>query len=377
MTTSWTTDEPLARTPEELLELDRKPNPVHIAGYGRESTHKGYLSWMLSEDRWPEGAFELLQAIQEAAGGGGLPREPRRLFCDCEIPLRGGKKVDLLAYHEKAGDGRAAIPIELKTDSAPTREQFEALSSGETTQDGYPIALRLAFLLGASSLVDFDPARFVKVRPRELLAAGRKLAARRELPGFASDWFEAVAVEEARRVLAHEVLVSWRKDEFFVSSLGYRTLHVFHAYVCDRLRDSLLEAGVGTDWSIGIQPHNSTLCLNDPDLSWLSLRGHGEAAQAYFEFSGLELMLKIWVDRSVDRAAVREVVRSLQQQALSISGPDLPVVHAARMPRPTSEYFSALGWAPDLDDLHRFNEQIRAILGKFGGRGLLGEFIEP
>ena len=49
---------------EQLRVAEMAENPVVIAGAGRESTHKGYLSWILSSEKWG-GATALVSSLLE------------------------------------------------------------------------------------------------------------------------------------------------------------------------------------------------------------------------------------------------------------------------------------------------------------------------
>ena len=42
--------------------IEKGTNPVEVAGYGRESTHKGYLTWLLNSEHWNDArkAIDLL-----------------------------------------------------------------------------------------------------------------------------------------------------------------------------------------------------------------------------------------------------------------------------------------------------------------------------
>ena len=78
-------------------EIDAGVNPVDVAGYGRESTHKGYLAWMLDQRRWPA-APEAMCRLIEAADWGDRATPPANfaepLRSDYEVRL-GKSRVDL------------------------------------------------------------------------------------------------------------------------------------------------------------------------------------------------------------------------------------------------------------------------------------------
>ena len=99
---------------EALREAVLKDNPVNIAGYGHESTHRGYLMHLFNRPDVGLAASVLRSLYSRAFETlpGFLSRDPDKICCCCEQPLGNRRRVDLLV---KWGDHK--LPIELKVDS--------------------------------------------------------------------------------------------------------------------------------------------------------------------------------------------------------------------------------------------------------------------
>jgi len=118
-------------TIEELARLvdTAEANPVEVAGYGREATHKGYLSWSLNTWHWP-GAKRFLHGLVR---DGGLISQSDELtkvkyfWTEYERNF-GSRKVDLLIMGETRSGKDLKLPIELKTDSQVSKEQMEGFA---------------------------------------------------------------------------------------------------------------------------------------------------------------------------------------------------------------------------------------------------------
>ncbi len=154
---------------EELVSRGREPNPVNVAGYGRESTHKGYLHWILDAETWDRGG-EVLARLVAAAGGPHLGRVSG-IYTEWEQPWGLRQRIDLVARFET--DGRPmAVPIELKTDAPPggkKQDQLERLNTGEDPGRATPARLLLA--LGSASVQDMQLGGFIRLGPSQVVDA--------------------------------------------------------------------------------------------------------------------------------------------------------------------------------------------------------------
>ena len=133
--------------------IDKGCNPVEVAGYGREGTHKGYLTWLLNTWRWPGARDGLRRLVERAQWPSDSRREhatqwvhsfPREFWCEYERRFGSGK-IDLLVQAENG----ANLPIELKTDSVADEDQLARMSSDP---GNFPFGLILC--LGSTAVRD-------------------------------------------------------------------------------------------------------------------------------------------------------------------------------------------------------------------------------
>ncbi len=187
--------------------LHKGCNPVEIAGYGRESTHKGYLTWLLDTGHW-EGAAQAICRLVEAAlpewpdhhrasAHRWIQRPPDAVYTLFEQRVGNGK-VDLLVM-DGNDDNRALLPIELKTDSAIREDQLTRMSA-----EGSP-PIGLVLLLGSSAVRDIPEiegrGRFAHLTLEKVINAWHDL----DMPRPGRDWLEALRNEQTRLARAFEV----------------------------------------------------------------------------------------------------------------------------------------------------------------------------
>ncbi|WP_428097607.1 hypothetical protein [Candidatus Rariloculus sp.] len=192
-----------------IARLDNGCNPVELAGHGRESTHKGYLTWLLNTSHWPAANHALIRLVEAAvphwpdrhrvSGRRWIQRCPDNLYTLYEQRVGNGK-VDLIV---RAGDGddRDLLPIELKTDSAVGSDQLTRMSVEGSR------AIGLVLLLGSSAVRDDILPQmegrgcFAPLTLEQIIDAWQDL----EVPPPGIDWLEALKHEQTRLTRAFQI----------------------------------------------------------------------------------------------------------------------------------------------------------------------------
>lgn len=278
---------------EVISRLSKGFNPVEVAGYGRESTHKGYLTWLLNTLHWPKAKEGLIRLVEIVGYDwpddyAGKTREwirkcPDKFYCEYEQKVGKGK-IDLLV---KAEDGRKLLPIELKTDGIVKTDR--GVSENQLSRMSVDPSLRigLVLLLGSSAVRDDaipEKAKrgcFAPLTVDNILAAWRTI----DMPKAGRDWLEALQHEQLRLNNAFD-LSSERRGS------AYRNpKHMFYALL-KSVKKALHEKydSVGT-WQLYDGGYNTVLNLKDSDWSWKNV-AEGNA-RAYWEFNNSELFLKV------------------------------------------------------------------------------------
>jgi hypothetical protein len=360
-------------TPEDLRAASKEHNPVNIAGYGRESTHKGYLSYILNpQERWNGAEDVFLALVRATKSGNEAITEAKNIECEWEQRLGKRRKVDLLVSFFSRGENMA-VPVELKTDRGPSGDkQFEELSKGQV--DGCNIPLRLVLLLGAASVQDFklgvEGKKFVRLKPTDIVKALTPLIP--EEPKFLKDWVEAVKMEAARRELAHEVyrLCADNEDDLYWQ-YGYRSESHLMYYVLDRVRDAVAKHLTGP-WELYSGGYNTVLNLQDGDKSWIKLRDIN--ASAFFEFNDDWFVLKIW-NKEEDKQSLKKWLDDFRKDAKSIE--TTPEVEKPGRTTLGKTWLSVVRWKINFHDLDKVGMQVQNIINQFGfGQdGLLSNYV--
>ena len=303
--------------------LHEGKNPVELAGYGRESTHKGYLTWMLDTGRWRQAREAIQRLVHVAwtrkhrprtltADGGPQawweapepPTVPASFWTEFERPL-GKRKVDLMIMTNDGGTKKVWGALELKTDSPPGKNQFVKMSK---CLEGKPA---LVINLGSMSVRDDGShtggyADFAVIRPRDILEAWTPL----DKPTPVAQWLEALAHEVWRLENAFHLTRAERKSWWI---WGYRSPKHLHYALLQAVRENLhrRHPDIGT-WQLFDGGHNTVLNLQRCPYSWIALKDH-PGLTAYWEFNDRRLMLK--VKREEDPTKTRAWIRTWQNTA--------------------------------------------------------------
>ena len=270
---------------EVISRLNMGCNPVEVAGYGRESTHKGYLTWLLNTSHWPqakEGLIRLVEIVGHNWPDGcdgkaveWLRQCPNEFYCEYERRV-GKRKVDLLVKSKNCGH---LLPIELKTDGKVGQNQLSEMSVD-------PRQIGLVLLLGSSAVRDdgipekAERGCFAPLTVSNILTAWESMKI--DMPKAGRDWLEALQHEQLRLNNAFDLSSEKRK-------LAYRDhKHRYYALL-NSVKKVLHEKydSVGT-WQLYDGGYNTVL----------NLAGEREEvaegnARAYWEFNDSELFLKV------------------------------------------------------------------------------------
>ncbi len=240
-------------------------NPVEVAGYGRESTHKGYLTWLLHTAHWESAAQALVRLVEaalpvwpdrhRASAHQWIQRCPDAVYSLFERRVGKGK-VDLLVRAGN-GDDRELLPIELKTDSKVRKGQLTKMS----TENSPPIGLVL--LLGSSAVRDDilpeieDRGRFAPLTFLQIIDAWQDF----EMPRPGAAWLEALKHEQTRFTRAFEIGTdqprwAYRSDK-----------HLFYALLASVKRELENQYSEFGSWRLYDGGWNTVLNL-DSDNGW-------------------------------------------------------------------------------------------------------------
>lgn len=375
---------------EKLRELSNRENPVEIAGYGRESTHKGYLSWILNSTKNPQ-APEFLKALCLNAQ---VDIEPVASLRDMELPkscdcmwerrLEAGGTIDLVAI--ACWDSQEyAIPIELKSDSGSSSEkQFERLSASKTF-DGTQIADRLVLCLGSASALYLNPKNFGRCNLNSIVAAAG--ACEPQKKRFFVDWAEAVQAENLRQRIAISALGAIEAGDYGIGTLGYRTERHLLFFVLGQLKEKLEDRMSSCTWSLYSSGHNTVLNHEVGDGEWYRTREID--GNLFFEFNDRALVLKLRngeypeggsrkaqsVAPPNDPAKVAEVIESIGRAVLECNPKSRVVPDARRTRRSQGTYRSIVKWKFDLTRQDEVVEAVYEIMSKCGPDGFLAKYV--
>lgn len=354
--------------PEDLARREASGNPVVIAGYGRESTHKGYLSWMLSETHSGPTAARAVEALLAVRHPRAPPEQAQRVTepsCLWEQPFGHRRKVDLLVDCQLEGQ-KSRIPIELKTDSGPTGKQFDVMS--EHAGSDTPC---IVLLLGTSAL--WDPAgwkSFLPVCPADLICVWGELAESGR--AYFRDWLSAVACELARQKLALELYrENMDKDDWWWR-YGYRSHKTMMYCVLDHVREALRAAELGKEWRIYDGGHNSVMSIDWDGQNW-QLTGVRDM-KWFFEFNDSMLVLK--VDRKdaspeYARRWVKECRREIEAIEKSDTSTLLDRAEFGSI-RSSRNWITVAKWNCHMADDGVLVKQVRSVFEAFGANGAAG-----
>ena len=276
---------------EVISRLNMGCNPVEVAGYGRESTHKGYLTWLLNTSHWPkakEGLIRLVEIVghdwpDDYAGKAGewIRTCPDAFYCEYERKVGRGK-IDLLV---KAEDGRQFLPIELKTDG--TVKTDRGTSENQLSRMSVDPSLRigLVLLLGSSAVRDkaipekAERGCFSPLTVDNILAAWKTI----DMPRAGRNWLEALQHEQLRLNNAFDL--NSEKREY-----AYRdSKHMFYALLNSVKKVLNEEYPNFGPWRLYDGGYNTV--LNLAGENWKEV-AEGNA-RAYWEFNDSKLFLKV------------------------------------------------------------------------------------
>ena len=297
---------------KEIKELatciENGTNPVEVAGHGRGTTHKGYLTWLLNSGRWGDKkdarkAIDLLvdsasitcpenDSYQEIAQN--WKRDfPESFWCEYERGI-GDKKsrVDLLLCTNP--ENNMTLPIELKVDDKLEYDQLEKYSSGREDEIG------LVFLLGSSSVRDdsfHNVGCWKWITINDILTAWECLY--ESMPPRGKEWYDSLKNELLRLNCAFEIKNYDRSicdsNDFGWWKYGYRSeKHLYYSRL-HSVKEILNINGKFGKWALYDGGYNTVLNLNyfrkNSEYSWVRVPGRED--NYYWEFNDNKLVLKV------------------------------------------------------------------------------------
>ena len=342
----------------DLAKKESEGNPVVVAGYGRESTHKGYLHWILTSYRWP-GAIKAACLLIKHLGH--EVDESRITLSECLWEQRfGNRTIDLILTLYEDNVRVFKLPIELKADSGESGEgqlkEFSGYAKGDTS-----ISACAAFLLGAMSVQNIDLGDFKPILPNDLLKIWEPLYD--DGPSFLKDWLDAVALEESCRNLAHEVYKEWKVDGAPEPwwKYGYRSSNHLMMYVLDNVRTALKDKKTADDWALYLLRYNAVLNLDSKTENWQTIQGN-EPCQWFFEFNDDYLILKVWTGKKcTDIDRLKQWVWDKRDIILKMDIPSCPKPEPPGKTKWGTSSFTVCSWKVDLSEIGKIPGIVQTI----------------
>ena len=361
------------------------PIPVEAAGYGRESTHKGYLACILDTRRWPKAAAFRHALIREGtpASERTADEEFRGIWTMYEQKF-GGRKVDLLVKlrQDESPSDPTVLPIELKTDSDVDETQINAFAAEAARLT--PRRPCLLFLLGTAA-VRFDGT---KIEPNVKAFTPGQLRATIEpflagAPRFVLDWADSLAMEVAREELAPVVFSRWKRggDEKVIWKAGYRGPKNVYYYLYEYVREGFRARGLDWRWSIHNCGYNAGLYFAEGNERPLS---ECTAVPWFFEFNDDKFTLKLRNERGVTPQNLQSLAERVWHELESHCSTDplAPKPIRATKKGVNKKSLQVAHWdglaqfvgesAESDYDIEGLAQWLRKILDSFGEDGVLG-----
>ena len=330
---------------------------MELAGHGRESTHKGYLTWLLNTSHWPAANHALIRLVEAAvphwpdrhrvSANRWIQRCPDNLYTLYEQRVGNGK-VDLIV---RAGDGddRDLLPIELKTDSAVGSDQLTRMSVEGSR------AIGLVLLLGSSAVRDDILPQmegrgcFAPLTLEQIIDAWQDL----EVPPPGIDWLEALKHEQTRLTRAFQIGPDRRH-------WAYRDRkHLSYALLTSVKKELHNRHSEFGSWKLYDGGYNTVLNLSS-DSGWSWNRVAQGNAKAYWEFNDEEFALK--VEQCGDETTTRKWISGIQDRLSPGSLPNGVTSRKPRAARAGSQWMSVWRWRLPFDTAVRVASQTTAII---------------
>ncbi|MBM4321669.1 MAG: hypothetical protein FJ125_17440 [Deltaproteobacteria bacterium] len=342
--------------------IRRGTNPVEVAGYGYESTHKGYLAWLLNSGHWT-GAQEAMARLLRAADWPESERPQVERFVSALLPpfwcwtekKVGAAKSDLLLASGTNGTG-PKLAIELKVDSPPGSKQFPKMSEGL----GKEADLGLALLLGTSAIRDDylhcgGYGRFGTLTALAILQTWEGLA----LPAPGQAWCEALTHEQQRLEGAYTLPGALQSVWW---NAGYRSLrHMMYAKL-HAVRGALEATAICKPWHLYDGGFNTVLCLHgDSRRSWLPV---AKNVLAFWEWNDDRLVLKVEAKDGQSREMARRWLTAFQRRAGQVNC-GVPQKTLPRAAHSGSTWISVQSWAPRFENPRVAADDAVAVIEAF------------
>lgn len=361
----------IPKTLNDLKRAHESCNPVVIAGYSRESTHKGYLSWMLDSRRNKVNAMDITRKLLSAAE---IDIDFKSVHVAPEAKTKTcNSKIDLVLRLDPSAKGECSeeIPVELKVESGPSgNKQLQNLNNQPS----------IVLLLGSSSTRDFDWERYSNikvVRHSQLLELWKTFC--NAGPLFLCHWLESVAMEVARKRLAHEL---YQRIIEKPTPRGQATLDELHSYgFCSdkHLWYYIYDAFRNVQepfkkWQIADGSYNPV--LSGPSKSLPLETGVQEAYKWYFEFNYGVLRLKLSKPEGdpYTLEKLKDWRKRLVEQANDPSNEKLPAAKPSSYNKWSKKWLTMVKWDlrnPSMD-FERTAETTSNIIDRYQQSRMMG-----
>ena len=358
--------------------IEKGTNPVEVAGYGRESTHKGYLTWLLNTGHWKDDrkAIDLLidwpstkcpednDSYQKFAGQW-KQNFPSEFWCGFEYPIGNRRRVDLIL---KSGNGNnLGPPIELKTDGHLGTGQLDTLSSFSK--------FGLVFLLDSSSIrcdSFHEPSDKIEcwkwITINDIRTAWESLYDSMPQPG--KDWYGSLKNEALRLNCAFKI-ENYDRDmydskEFGWWKYGYRNLDHLYFSKLNSVREVLHDDKNNelTKWSLYDGGHNAVLNLRECKHSWKDIPNLGKS-RYYWEFNDDKLALKVEYTGDKSEDAFRGTKSWISGKKDSLNQTEWSWPDGVTPSRPRARagtWISVFHWKLTLDSAESVADQVVKII---------------
>lgn len=356
--------------------IEKGTNPVEVAGHGRGSTHKGYLTWLLNSGHWSNApkAIELLvdspsiTCSQENDRYQEIALNWKSNFTGpfwCEYERRIGdrnSRVDLLLCTNNEND--MDLPIELKVDDDLEYSQLEKYSSGREDELG------LVFLLGSSSVRDdsyHNIGCWKWITVNEILAAWECLYD--SMPPRGREWYNSLQNEALRLNCAFEIENYDRSicnnDNFEMWKYGFRGEKHLNFSKLSSVKNVLYNNRNKevSEWELYDTRNNTVLNLKSKTYPWKNIPNLGEN-KYYWEFNDDKFVLKVEYEKERGDNGIREWIGRKQDSFKEgWSWPDGVTLLPPRRPKSNTKWhISVLRWELTFDSAKSVADQAIKII---------------
>ena len=364
--------------------IENGTNPVEVAGYGRESTHKGYLTWLLNSDHWKDARKAIHLLVDSASitwpkekgryreiAENWKSKSPEKFWCKYERKIGNQKsKVDLLLSTNHGNNMN--LPIELKTDTELRKTQLNNYSSNRENELG------LVFLLGSSAIRgDYQKDStevngcFGILTVEDILSSWQNLY--QSMPQRGTEWYDSLKNEALRLNCAFEIKnydssIFSSKDSDWRKKYGYRgnndnkpNKHLYYSLL-HSVKEILSAKGKFGNLLLYDGGFNTVLNFRESKYSWKDIPNFGKN-QYYWEFNDNKLVLKV---KYAEKKGDDEIKTWIKEKKQLIEKSDIGWLDGVKPNSPQSRggnwYISVFHWKLTFDSAESVADQAVKII---------------